>query len=508
MSRFVICSLLCFATTTWTGLWFVTAAIAAPLSPDDSSIAANLTFWLKADAGVTADGSGFVSQWDDQSSSASHVANGTAGRQPTLLTGLTNGPATYNAVSFDRTNLDFLTVTATTPASNSTGGTVFIVEKALTDIGASYPFSFGGSSADRFMLGAQAPDYFSGMRVNGAGSTAYLTNSSVTPVNDGLYVAASHWSPAPSSTVQSILQADGSFSTTSDGAVATGAFSSGVIQLGVLAYQSSIGSDADIAEVIVYDRELSNAEILGVSQYLGLKYGVLELDATLSVDRRTGAMTLANERDGDLDLQGYMISSASGSLDQAGWIPITDNYDSGSGGPVDVDDAWTILSDPSSVTDLSEFQFGGNGGLMGVGAEVSLSDGGAWIPSPANADLTMTILDTSGSPLTVFVEYVGHFLGDMDGNNLIEEADINAFVQALTDRAAYNLAYPTVDADLTGDFNDNGQLDLGDISGFKAAVLTVAAAAGSAASASVVPEPSSCFLMFAVAIASLVRRRR
>jgi len=270
-------ALCCGAIATLGISWFSAGIFAATLAPDDPSISGNLSFWLKADTGVTADGSGFVSQWDDQSSNATHVANGTAGRQPTLLTGLTNGDATYDALSFDSTNLDFLTVTATAPATNATGGTVFVAQKVQVDSGTSYAFSFGGSGADRFLLGAQSVDYFSGMRVNNASSAAYVTNSSIAPVNDGLYVAVSHWGPAVSSMVQSILQSDGSFSTTSDGSVASGAFSSGVIQLGVLAYASTVGSDADIAEIIVYDTDLSASQIEGVSKYLGLKYGVLPI---------------------------------------------------------------------------------------------------------------------------------------------------------------------------------------------------------------------------------------
>lgn len=237
--------------------------------------------------------------------------------------------------------------------------------------------------------------------------------------------------------------------------------------------------------------------------------------ATLTVDRRTGAMTLVNNESEALAIQGYSITSAAGSLDQSGWKPISSNYDvstNGGDGSVDADDAWTILSESSSDTDLSEFQFGdaggagaGDGGQIGVGEDVVLSEGGAWVPSPDNMDLAMDLLDTQGSPLSVFIEYVGHFLGDMDGNGFIETADVNAFVQALADRAAYDSAYPGVDADLTGDFNNNGQLDLGDVSGFKAAVL--AASASTSASASAVPEPSSCVLLLAAAIMGFTRRR-
>ena len=54
-------------------------------------IEAELALWLKADAGVTADGSGFVSQWNDQSGSGNHAVQTQAVNQPLLVAGAMNG---------------------------------------------------------------------------------------------------------------------------------------------------------------------------------------------------------------------------------------------------------------------------------------------------------------------------------------------------------------------------------------------------------------------------------
>lgn len=95
-------------------------------------------------------------------------------------------------------------------------------------------------------------------------------------------------------------------------------------------------------------------------------------------------------------------------------------------------------------------------------------------------------------------------LGDFNGDYLVNEADVNLFVQALTDRSAYETAYPDTDPDGFGDFNSNGLLDLGDLSGF------VAAVSGSAsASAAAVPEPALLWTMLGLmTIGCRIRPRR
>jgi len=56
--------------------------------------------------------------------------------------------------------------------------------------------------------------------------------------------------------------------------------------------------------------------------------------------------------------------------------------------------------------------------------------------------------------------------GDMNCDGEVNNADIPAFVLALTDRGQYTLDYPDCDADLHGDFDGNGELNNGDIPGF------------------------------------------
>lgn len=64
-----------------------------------------LFLWLKADAGVTADGSNKVSAWTDQSSAGNNFSQSTAANKPTLTASAQNG---LPAVVFDGT-ADYMT---------------------------------------------------------------------------------------------------------------------------------------------------------------------------------------------------------------------------------------------------------------------------------------------------------------------------------------------------------------------------------------------------------------
>ncbi len=65
------------------------------------NIAPEFVLWLKADAGVTSDGNGYVSQWNDQSGAGNNAAEADPNLEPTLVNGAINGKP---AVHFDGGN--------------------------------------------------------------------------------------------------------------------------------------------------------------------------------------------------------------------------------------------------------------------------------------------------------------------------------------------------------------------------------------------------------------------
>lgn len=90
-----------------------------------------LSLWLKADVGVTMNGSNKVSVWSDQSGKGNHLTQGTASKQPVLLTDAING---YPVVRFDGID-DSLEKSLTTPHNGSSS--VFIVMK-VNAVGQTY----------------------------------------------------------------------------------------------------------------------------------------------------------------------------------------------------------------------------------------------------------------------------------------------------------------------------------------------------------------------------------
>ena len=56
--------------------------------------------------------------------------------------------------------------------------------------------------------------------------------------------------------------------------------------------------------------------------------------------------------------------------------------------------------------------------------------------------------------------------GDANGDGVINNADISAFVLALTNPVEYQNSYPDIDPSLILDFDGDGEFTNGDISGF------------------------------------------
>ena len=96
-------------------------------------------------------------------------------------------------------------------------------------------------------------------------------------------------------------------------------------------------------------------------------------------------------------------------------------------------------------------------------------------------------------------------LGDMDDNGIVDTDDVAPFIQALVDPDQFAIDHSTVDADVIGNINGDGQFDLGDIALFQTLVN-----ASTTATAESVPEPSSILLaaMLSFGFAAIRRRRR
>lgn len=165
-----------------------------------------------------------------------------------------------------------------------------------------------------------------------------------------------------------------------------------------------------------------------------------------------GGTTPGNDYDQLNHIMGAGIADLGGALD----VSLINGFDPSVG------DSYAIITASGSVT-----------GEFDAVSLPALDAGEFWKLDYQSNSLTLNIVD--------------FILGDMDGDGLVNLADVNPFVESLTNRAAYDLhAYPT-NTDAAGDVNLDGTFDMGDIGAF-------AALFGSPANAQAVPEPSALLL--------------
>lgn len=237
------------------------------------------------------------------------------------------------------------------------------------------------------------------------------------------------------------------------------------------------------------------------------------------VDRITGAITLTNSAlaGGPILLQGYSLTSDLGALNAsvANFKSITNNYDAGNVGPnqIDADDDWTILSAQSDGSDnLSEFQFGGSpgdGASIAIGQSVVLSQGdGAWIPTPNEGDLELTIKLPGGDDRLIPISYTGNggnplMRSDLNHDGAISGLDWTEFASNhVADLSSFSAAQQYVRGDLDGD----GDNDATDFLIFQSDYDFANGAGSFQAMLSGVPEPSSLLLLTFAAIGWLASR--
>jgi hypothetical protein len=243
------------------------------LSLPDTALAQQLTvtnglaLWLAADSGVTTNAGGLVSAWSDQSLAGHSASQASSGSQPTFLTNQLNGlpvvhfaggqfftlagqvitSQTFTVVAMtrdQRTDTNFRELISNwdnTTANQVTS--VFFGTTALNPVRARFTDNFGGADQGQAGVGivSNPSNFFIFTAVSGASSVALYQNSAniafrASPLTarnlGGGYVVG--------------RQGTGTFDEYWHG---------------------------DIAELIVFNRELTGSELNQVWQYLAARYG-------------------------------------------------------------------------------------------------------------------------------------------------------------------------------------------------------------------------------------------
>jgi hypothetical protein len=252
--------------------------------------------------------------------------------------------------------------------------------------------------------------------------------------------------------------------------------------------------DGSIDEFRIYNHALTPTEVSD-SFTVGPDPAPLPV---LTIDRDTGAVSVANQSGGNIQLKGYSITSAAGALNPSTWTSIdADNT-------FDPNGTWTAQSTTS--TNLAESVTSGtlDGGTLAPASSRGI--GTPWLKTPFQ-DVVFGF--TLGDDSTGFgaVQYTGTALArsDLNGDASIDVADWSLFLpHSFTSFPAETAVGAYRKGDLDGD-KDN---DYADFQLFKSDFNAFNGAGAFEALIGGVPEPTSLALaVLALAIAGVRFRR-
>lgn len=243
------------------------AVVSHAFTPTDIS---GCVLWLKADTGVTKDGSNLVSLWADQSGSGNDAPCAATGLEATPLYQATGGPSSKPDIKFRSANLESLHV-ADNVGLRMTSITVFFVGRynASNVNQAIITKTSSGSWANGWLLG----DTVSGDGGNVAFWVGKYTNSSTSfrPTIGSFFRCAARCD----GTHTSMWHGDTKLADTS--VVDALTVSTHNITIGHYPGAPAIGNyfDGEDSEIIVYNSALSDADVGRVNAYLSAKWGLL-----------------------------------------------------------------------------------------------------------------------------------------------------------------------------------------------------------------------------------------
>jgi hypothetical protein len=217
---------------------------------------ANLKLWLKADAGITKDGSNYVSEWQDFSGNGNNAVQAIGANQPLFVDNEVNGNAVIrfsgNQVIIIPANL----------IGNTNDKTIIIVYKLINTS------TYGGLITSKGSGDESTAVY------HDVGNSDYQVM-----FGNGLILSATvdmtstyHILIATSAT-QKTVHINGVLKNSNPGAYT---INNAGVDTYIGTYRCSYANfiHADIAEMIIYDSALSTADRQQVENYLSAKYGI------------------------------------------------------------------------------------------------------------------------------------------------------------------------------------------------------------------------------------------
>ncbi|HEY0976202.1 MAG TPA: T9SS type A sorting domain-containing protein [Flavobacteriales bacterium] len=254
----------------------------AQTGPGGIGNSTNNILWLDASYGITTAGSG-ISGWADRSGNNNHASQANALLQPNVFNASMNG---YRTVEFDndQTNYDYMVIPDNATLEGMSGLTGFVVYRLNSGTSSGAPRCFF-SKRDGVDT-QEAYDWF--IWNNGADITQHLDidntshrASSTNPVSTGVnYINGfTYHGAAPSDANDQVLyNGNTAVGNRSEGSTSIPNYSSHVY-VGTLRGHTGSGSgssrfNGSMAEIILYNQTLNDAQRIIVNNYLSARYDI------------------------------------------------------------------------------------------------------------------------------------------------------------------------------------------------------------------------------------------
>jgi len=232
----------------------------------------SLALWFKADDSVATTSDNHVNTWLDQSGNGSNLLQSTPANQPLWVDGVLNGKP---VLRFDGANT-YLDGGSSVGNIQSTGASFFIVGKSNTSQGAFVSKSLYGSAGSRYSILYEAGNGFGFLYTDDGARTMWFP-SIFSGQSNLMTVIVNGTSTSPANTVFINSVSKGTTPITSNYSMISpynflvGAYNNGS---GSIPPVGGYFLDGDIAEIIMYNRPLSDTERQQVETYLNTKYAI------------------------------------------------------------------------------------------------------------------------------------------------------------------------------------------------------------------------------------------
>lgn len=252
------------------GVFIVLSSVLSASAVTQPDAIGNLVFWVKADAGVTTNASGTVTAWADQSAKGNLATNAAASGPLYVASepGLNNRPTLRFNGSSQR-----LIVADRMLTNGIEGCTIIAMAKAARNDDVSIVGIRTGSGTPFVQLDQDATGKLRFIVRNSAGTTANALSSQVHTGTYGMYAGRlfkgtdTVWTNRVyfSNARNAEATASANFGTSTD-------LTSGTQYIGGLGIPSYW--QGDVAEIIIYERALTEAEMVAIEEYLASRYKV------------------------------------------------------------------------------------------------------------------------------------------------------------------------------------------------------------------------------------------